>query len=312
MKCATLSTTTDYVQKYIHKNKENLLDDDCSNCGSLPAYTDDTTYVCFGNREHNQIRIVNILERLRRYLNSNKLTINTAKTVLIEFMLPQRRTVTLGDPPKIETTNEIGEDKTVNTRTEALLLGGTFHQSTSWKVHIQTGEEALLAKLRKKLGMLKFIGGNLNKKGKLMLANGYILSKIIYMIPLWGGTEHKYRQKVQIIMNNTARWISGWGKRTNSMKLMKYCNWLNLKELTELHSLTTLWKIVRLGKPRNLNKKISIDENYLVRTDKPRLKNNQNNFRHRTEKHWNDLPARIRGIKSLSRFKMNVKRWIIQ
>ena len=161
--------------------------------------------------------------------------------------------------------------------------------------------------------MLKFIGKNLNKKGKLMLANGFIISKIIYLIPLWGGgVEQKYRKKVQIIMNNTARWITGWGKRTNSSKLMNICKWLNLDELTELHSLTTLWKIVRIGKPRSLNRKISVDENDMVLTNRPRLRNTETNFRHRTARQWNAMPARIRGIKSLPRFKMNVKRWIIQ
>ena len=120
--------------------------------------------------------------------------------------------------------------------------------------------------------------------------------------------EQKYRKKIQIIMNDAARWITGWGRRTSGAKLMKICKWMNVDELTELHSLTTMWKIVRLSKPRCLNRKVSIDENDVLITNEPRLRNTAINFRHRTVKQWNEMPARIRGIKSLPRFKTNVKK----
>ena len=185
----------EFVKTTYTQTKENLMDDDCRGCGNIPSYADDATYVCTGNRENNQVRVIEILEKLRKFLNGNMLTINTAKTVLIEIMVPQRRTVTLGEEPSIKTKNEIGEEKIVKTSTEAVLLGGTFHRSTSWKAHVQTGEEALVSKLRKKLGMLKFIGKNLNKKGKLMLANGFILSKIIYLIPPLGRSGTKIQKE---------------------------------------------------------------------------------------------------------------------
>ena len=245
------------------------------------------------------------------YLNSNKLTINTSKTTLIEMILPQRRTVTDGHAPTLETTDDNGEDKIVEASTEALLLGGTFHQTTSWKAHVDSGEEAILPKLRKKLGMLRYIGKNMKMKGKMMLANGYILSRVIYLLPLWGGTDKKYRQKIQVVLNDTARWVCGHGKRTRKIKLMRLCRWLDLEELTELHSILTLWKIIRMNVPRNLSRKFVINENDIISVPEPRLRNTMVNFKHRTTMQWNALPARIRGIKSLGRFKCNVKSWIM-
>ena len=57
-----------------------------------------------------------------------------------------------------------------------VLLGGTIQGTTSWKEHLDTGEEALLPKLWKKLGALKFLSRKLSKKSRLLLANGYIMN----------------------------------------------------------------------------------------------------------------------------------------
>ncbi len=71
----------------------------------------------------------------------------------------------------------------------------------------------------------------MNSKGKLLLANRYIMSRIIYLIPLWGGKDFKYRRKVQAVMNETVRWISRFGKRTKKLKLMKFCKLFQEKEV---------------------------------------------------------------------------------
>ena len=104
-------------------------------------------------------------------------------------------------------------------------------------------------------------------KGRLLLANGYIISKVIYMLPLRGRAHKKYRQKVQIILNDTARWVTGNNRRTKKLKLLKLCKWLDLEEMTQLHSLTTMWKITRLRKPRQLSCKIKLDK-YELHSDR--------------------------------------------
>ena len=222
----------DHVQTKYNDMNVNLFKDDCHSCGSLPSYADDSTFVCSSSsRQENQNRITEVLEKLRLFLNTNQLTINKSKTVLLESMLYQRRTTINGEPPTLETIDEKGNPKIISTNKEALLLGGTFHESTSWKAHIETGDEAILPKLRKKLGMLKFISRGMDKKSKLLLANAYIISRIIYLLPLWGGTSQKYLNKVQVVLNNTARWVTGHGRRSKSEKLMSECKWLNLKNL---------------------------------------------------------------------------------
>ena len=134
----------------VHEVPEYLFRDDCHRCGSLPSYADDSTYVCsHPNILQNQTRMIEVLEKLRTVLNTNQLTINKSKTVIMESMLPQQRTVTIGEPPTLETMDDKGEVKIVSKA--AILLRGTFHESTSWKTHMETRDEAILPKLKKNL-----------------------------------------------------------------------------------------------------------------------------------------------------------------
>ena len=75
-----------------------------------------------------------------------------------------------GNTPTINTLDEKGNLKVVELKPEAFILGATLQNTTSWKAHLVTGEEALLPKIRKKLGLMKHIGKTINKEGKKILA----------------------------------------------------------------------------------------------------------------------------------------------
>ena len=74
---------------------------------------------------------------------------------------------------------------------------------------LETGEDVILPSRRKKLGILKYLGRNILKSSKLLLANDLILGKINYLLPLYGGTPTKYLDKIQVILNNTVWFITG-------------------------------------------------------------------------------------------------------
>ena len=84
------------------------------------------------------------------------------------------------------------------------------------------------------------------------------------------------------------------------------------EELTQLHSLVTMFKIIRFETPRNLSLKLEIDQHDFISTSRPRLKCTETNFRHRTTYLWNQLPAEVRGIRELKRFKIETKSWIVK
>ena len=68
----------------------------------------------------------------------------------------------------------------------------------SWQAHIKTGEKALLGEVRKK-----------PRQSRKVLASSLIVSKLMYLIPIWGGTTRNYMTKLQVTLNNTARFVTG-------------------------------------------------------------------------------------------------------
>ena len=179
-------------------------------------------------------------------------------------------------------------------------MGGTLEEKNlGWSEHLQSEEGAFIPKLRQQLGALKLIADKLPQKSRLTLANGILLSKICYLIQIWGAAHKNKIKKVQTILNCAARFVTRSHKRISSKKLKKLCNWLNVTELIEQHSLVSMWKIVNLNIPTAIREHIAVNEENKLTTRPPRLKTVAKSFKHRTIKSWNNLPELIRMTKNI-------------
>ena len=313
-----INEMSDIINEYdecddnIHTQGTTLWNDNCKKCGMIPGYTHDTTFVTVGqNRTENEDRVRTILNRIKKFLNSNGLTVNTTKMTLIEIMLPQKHAKIGGNTPTIETQNDRGEMKTIRAEKTIVVLGCILQNTTSWQEHLEGSKDSLLPRLCKQLGLLKYIGRDMSFKSRKLLANGLILSRLSYICPVWGGTSFKYKNKLQVLLNNTARWVTKKNKRTHSWKLIREVGWLDIEEQITYNSLNQMWKIVKLGKPEYIANRMEVDTNELITTNEPRLLNTTTSFRWRTSKIWNTLLLELRSIGSLPRFKSKIKTWLI-
>ena len=184
-----------------------------------------------------------------------------------------------GVPSRLIVRNSKGDIEVVKMAKSNIFLGGALQDDLQWQEHIETGEDPLLAALRKKLGGLKFIGKHMPKKCKALLINGFLLSKVLYLLPIYGGTHMKYMKKLQIILNNAARFISGMGKRSSSRSLMEAIDWLNIQELMEVHTLNLAWRILRRDQPRNLAAQFEMDTEGRIQTGSHRIQNTERGLR---------------------------------
>ena len=172
----------------VHKDNSTLFNKNCTKCGSIPCYADDTTFVTSrNNRQDNQNELIDKFDRIKKFLNSNKLSVNSSKTTVIEIMMKQKRTRQQGSPPEILVVNSQNITKTIKASRFTNRLGGTIQMNSTWQAHLESGDEPLIPKLRKLLGNIKFIGRGIPEKGKLLLVNGIIISRLMYLIPMWGG-----------------------------------------------------------------------------------------------------------------------------
>ena len=98
-----------------------------------------------------------------------------------------------------------------------------------------------------------------------MIANGIVLSRIIYVIQIWGGTNEYLMKMLQILQNKAARFVTKLDIFTSQETLLKQCGWLNVKQLVEYHSLVLIFKARMEQKPVFLHRTLTKEFNYKTR-----------------------------------------------
>ena len=192
----------------------------CNKCGAVPFYADDATILYHSNsRTQNQLKIETNLCKMKTFLNNNNLSLNMSKTKLMEIMIKQKRTRAVGTTPSLHTVGQDGQPKVIEVEKNLRILGGNLQDNLSLQAHLLTGDKAILPVIRQKLGALRYMGKNLPRASRLTLATGMIVSQINYIIQVWGGTERKYLKKVQVLLNDTARFVTGLPRRTSTAHL---------------------------------------------------------------------------------------------
>ena len=91
----------------------------------------------------------------------------------------------------------------INTTTDVIkpvksekLLGIYIQDDLKWGEYIENNDKSLIKQLSTRLNALKLIAGVASFKSRLMIANGIFVSKLIFQISLWGGTEEYHRNSL--------------------------------------------------------------------------------------------------------------------
>ena len=83
-------------------------------------------------------------------------------------------------------TLNTGNEMITTSRTET-LLGFKIHESMGFSEYIMDNKDSLIKSLNRRIGALKKISKVVSFKAKLNIGNGIIMSKILYLLPLYGG-----------------------------------------------------------------------------------------------------------------------------
>ena len=73
-------------------------------------------------------------------------------------------------------------------------------------------------------------------KTRKMFANGLFISKLTYLIPLWGGCENSSIKALQVIQNKAARCVTRFGIYTPVNILLRQRGWLSVNQLVFFHT----------------------------------------------------------------------------
>ena len=137
------------------------------------------------------------------------------------------------------------------------LLGGIVGQNLKFTEHIRDNEDSMVKILNNRLNALKKVGRVASFKSRKMVANGVILSRLVYLIQWWSGCENYLLKALQIIQNKAARIVAKRGRRTPVKILLNQCGWLSVAQLSVYHSLMLVYKILSTKSPHYLYTQLS-------------------------------------------------------
>ena len=288
----------------------------CKECGSISCYADDTTYSCSDSdpviiSEKMSAKFTAISD----FMINNKLKLNDDKTHLMVMTTSQKRKKgNPNDQVKITTPTEI-----ITPSTSEILLGAWIHQDMKWDEHLQNGEGNLIRSLSTRIGALKKIGKVASFRNRKLIANGIFLSKLSYLIALWGGCNLDLLKSLQILQNRAARIVTKLDWKTSTAVILSQCGWLSVNQLVVYHSVVMVFKVLQNKQPKPLHSMFPLDYSYntsqarsksIKQTGHPSLDLWQDSFRWRAARSYNQLPASMKNLQSVEAFKLEAKKWV--
>ena len=278
-------------------------------CGELVGYVDDGAY-SYAHSDPTVIsRVLNEkYKQLEEWMNDNKLVINPDKTHIM----------VLGAKKSAGQVSMMAGNYCIHPTPTEKLLGGQIHQSLKWNHHISDGKSSLLKQLTSRNNGLKKISKNAKFKTRLMVANGAVHSKLVYLITLWGGAQQYLLKALQVQQLTAARTVCGfqswgWSRR----RLLKRVGWMSVRQLVEFHTILQAHKTITTGKPRHLHAELTSSYPYRTRSAARGLIRLEDStastktFKHRAMVSYNRVPGDItRG--SLETVKKKLKQWVLK
>ena len=283
-------------------------------CGELVGYVDDGAY---SYAHSDPVILSTVLTRkfnlLENWVSDNKLVINSEKTHLL-VMGPKK----INDKRK-EVKIQAGPHTIQPTDTER-LLGAHLHESMKWNSHIRDHNSSIMKQLCTRINGLKKIAKTATFNTRLMIANGAVMSKLVYLICVWGGAQEYLLDLLQVQQLTAARIVCGFCSRFWSRKkLLSRVGWLSIRQLIYFHSVLQVQKTIISGRPASLYKAFSGEYPYRTRNaamGKIRFAENfqggsNQSFKNRAVIDYNKVPAEVlRGTVPTVKYKL--RNWVKQ
>ena len=302
---------TNEIPDLVHDHPVSFLDPlpYCSACGATICYVDDSTY-SYADKEPAQLsqKLNKQYERVSGFMAANKLVINGDKTHLV--VMGTKKTA-----PRRQEVAIIADGHTVEPSRVETLLGGIICEDMKWKQHLLTCDQSLTRQLTSRLNGLLIVAQHASVSTRLMVANGIFMSKLSYLIQLWGGCDKYLVRSLQIVQNRAARVVTGKSWYTPVRRLLEECRWLSVNQLIFYQTCVQVQKILLGGGPVYFKQKFC--------THHPRETRQatggsiwrgqdwtSSSFSSRGAQAYNTIPADIRNSRSIPTFKSKLKKWV--
>ena len=298
-------------------SNQTLYNGHCNSCGEICCFADDSTYTK-SDKDPMVVKaaITTKYKQISDYMAQNKLVLNSDKTHLI-VMATQHQHRVYGD---FGITLDTGTQEIVPTFCEK-ILGGYISNNYKWNEHIMGNEKSIFRTLISRINALRKIRQIAPFKTRKMIANGIVMSRLTYLIQVWGGCPKYLLDLLQTLQNKAARVVCNEGIYTPVQKLLENCGWMSMRQLVSYHRVLLMYNIRKEGKPKYFVEKFrgNNNQNYKTRfvedagVKKQRILRNEDSrssFVPSSIDVWNKLPVDFRKAENVKAFKAKLKPWI--
>ena len=176
----------------------------CNTCGGICSFADDSTVsISRGSHEELDEAIDVKYKEVDKYMRANKLILNSEKTQILVMATPQQHKQHQNYGIILDTGIDMIEPKY-----SAKLLGACITNDFKFNYHLKDNETSVFKSLTSRVNALSKISKFSNFKTRKMVANGIVMSKLIYMIQWWGGCSDFLVEYLQVLQNRAARMVT--------------------------------------------------------------------------------------------------------
>ena len=135
--------------------------------------------------------------------------------------------------------------------------------------------------------------------------------------PALGGEWRLSDQGFKVVQNKAACCVTKASWFTATRQLLRQCGWMSIRQLAFYHTVLTMYKILKSGRPLYLRKKLSRVFPYPTRQatgGHVRFSPDsvvEGSFISRGTKWYNSIPDDLKSISSLPTFKKKLKMWTV-
>ena len=275
------------------------------NC-DMDQYADDSTLTATGKSvpEIND-KLEESCSVVSNWMVENKLKLNADKTHILTLGTQERLRIP-GNKVTVTMDGFVLEESLDKFET---LLGCSIEPNLKWHKQVRD----LLGKLKKRLAGLAHLKFILPYNLRKVVCEGLFNSVLGYCLPLFGGCDIGEIKNIQILQNKAAQMVTHSAARANRKRMYDELDWMTVNQLIRYFSLLAVFRIRTTGEPEYLAAALCHDNIYgklIVQNTKLTLA--QKSFKIRGACNWNALPASIRSIQKIGKFKKEVKIWIKQ
>ena len=250
------------------------------------------------------------------YMAMNKLFLNTDKTHVLIMTSAVQHNKYGNFGIELNTGAE-----TITPSESERLLGAQISNNFLWNDHIYGNDKSMVKMITSRINALMKVSWSADFKTRKMIANAIVMSRIVYLIQVYGNASDYLLRFLQVLQNKAARIVTRlrWGTETSF--LLNQIGWLSVKQLVIYHSLILVFKIQQEHKPVYLREKFKnkfayqtrqATGNCFVQNDTPKSEKSRTAFAYKSTIMWNSLPPQIRKIEKLEKFKSVLKKWVKQ